>query len=52
MNEIKKIKINFFLDTGFKKRYNINGIYMSIDVLANPDDLTTLDETESMDLYT
>ena len=50
MNETKKIKINFFLDTGFKKRYNIKGIYMSIEVLDSPDDLTTLDETESIDL--
>ncbi len=52
MNEIKKIKINLPFDTGFKKRYNSNGIYISIDVLANPDDLMTLEETDSMDLYT
>ena len=37
----KKIKINFFLDTSLK-RYNIKGIYMSIEVLDSPDDLTTL----------
>ena len=50
INEIKKVKINLLFETGFKRRYNIKGIYISIEVLDNPDDLTTLDETDSIDL--
>ena len=50
INEIKKVKINLLFETGFKRRYNNKGIYISIEVLDNPDDLTTLDETDSIDL--